>query len=130
MPSHSYTIVWSQGSQSFQVEKVYTADGEKNTEITVPNGTTNQQINIALEVDPTNKVVSVLINASVAMTLKTNSSGTPQETFSLTANSPILYRNDDGRANIFAGDVTSFFVTNASGAEGILTIKILEDVTP
>lgn len=58
--------------------------------------------------------------ADVAMTVKTNDSGSPQETFSLTAGKPVLWR--EGDTAIFAGDVTALYVSNASGTAGTLEV--------
>ena len=85
----------------------------------IPNGTTDFEINVAIT--PSNLEAFGLI-AEVAMTVKTNSSSTPQETINLTAGEPLLYFKDQpGSTPPFSGNVTSFFITNSSGSDGRLT---------
>lgn len=67
--------------------------------------------------------------ADVACTVKTNSSGSPQETFTLVANQPIHWDNTDGSliASLFAGNITALYVTTT--ADTTLTIRCLVDPT-
>jgi hypothetical protein len=64
--------------------------------------------------------------ADQALTIKTNSSGTPQETISLIADRPLIWRAGD--AALFAGNVSSIFVSNASGSDTDLKIMVGVDV--
>jgi len=66
--------------------------------------------------------------ADGALTIRTNSPGTPQEVFVLSAGKSVLFR--EGDTAIFAGDITAFFATNSSGASVNLTILLLIDATP
>lgn len=65
-----------------------------------------------------------------AITIKTNSSGSPQETFTLAANEFICWDVDDPTAECpFAGDVTALYITLASGADATLSGVLLTDPT-
>ena len=55
-----------------------------------------------------------------ALTVKTNSSGAPQETFVLADDHTLLWR--EGDAAIFAGDVSILYVSNSSGGDVFLNI--------
>jgi hypothetical protein len=61
--------------------------------------------------------------------VKTNSSGSPQETFTLAANKPQYWQTGMGTTPI-AGDVTKVFITNASGATARVEIQAGWDGTP
>jgi hypothetical protein len=73
------------------------------------------------------QIVSLAIEADTAMTLETNSSSSPANTISLTANTPLIWDTTilatTGAANPLTTDVTSLFITNA--AIGDLSIYIL-----
>jgi hypothetical protein len=125
--THSYTITWAKGSETFSKQFNVTGDQEKGGDYTIANGVTNQLITLTIDVSA---LKSILIVSTVAMTLKTNDSGAPQDTIALTAGVPIMEYVGDISGAMFAGDVTAFYVSNASGSEGTLTIKILEDGTP
>lgn len=64
------------------------------------------------------------------MTVKTNSSGAPQETIAVAAGIPLVYVPAEGGTAPFAGDVTKLYVTNASGGIAILNVLVLKDPTP
>jgi hypothetical protein len=55
------------------------------------------------------------------MTVKTNSSGSPQETITLKANRPKIWQ--EGDTAMFAGDVSKLFITHA--APGTATLEII-----
>ena len=64
------------------------------------------------------------------LTIKTNSSGAPQETIELLAGVPLMWHSDlADAANPFSDDITALYVTNASGSTANLTIALLVDVT-
>ena len=56
--------------------------------------------------------------ADQVLTIDTNSAVTPQETFTLVANKPVIFVTGD--TAIFAGDVTQLTVSNASGVAATL----------
>lgn len=89
---------------------------------TVPDDTTDKSLPLSLDVSA---LEAFALKASVDMTVKTNSSGSPQETFVLSAGELVLWESGDSA--IFAGDVTELFVTNDSGADGTLTLIALSD---
>lgn len=131
MPTHTFTTTWQRGggggADTVAKTASYTADGEKNADLTVLNGVVNQLVSIAWVLA---NLKSFLITSDVDVTVKTNSSSAPQETLAVKANNPIVFRNDDGRAALFAGNVTALYVTNAAGATATINIRALEDVTP
>jgi hypothetical protein len=65
-----------------------------------------------------------------AITLETNSGGSPVDTIALAANVPYDWRVGNADAFRLGTDVTGLFVTNASGDEARLQIEVLFDNTP
>lgn len=92
----------------------------------IADGSTDLEVNVAFSLTDLKGFAMI---ATQDMTVKTNSSGSPQETFNLTANNAVIYM-DGIDAAIFAGDVTDLFVTNASGTDGTLTVTYGHDATP
>tara|TARA_R110002167_G_scaffold366416_2_gene596392 strand:- start:1957 stop:2331 length:375 start_codon:yes stop_codon:yes gene_type:complete len=111
------TSTVTQGTFTITNTDAYTTDQVSKVQETVPTGTTNAELSFTIDIS---KLKAFSMQASQVMTVKTNSSGTPQETFALTAGTPIVFV--EGGAAIFSGDVTSLFVTNASGSAGTLSI--------
>ena len=74
----------------------------------------------------------LFILSDQALTIKTNSSGEPQETISLLAGVPLMWHDtlpNQADANPFSDDITALYVTNASGETANLTIAMLVDAT-
>jgi len=94
----------------------------------------NAQKNISI-VQATMQFLLLLFTANVApgatkqMTLKTNSSGSPQETITLTDGIPVVYYAGGPYANPFAGNVTTVFATDTTtnAVGGTLTVKALNN---
>jgi hypothetical protein len=55
---------------------------------------------------------SIFILSDQNCTIKTNSSGSPQETITLVANVPFVWQYQSGVTVPFAGDVTAWYITN------------------
>lgn len=121
----TYGFTGGGGGQPKSVEK--TADALAQYDITVAIGATNFQAILGIDVS---ELEALYVNSTQDLTLKTNSSGSPQETIALKANVPLQWQTGGYFAVPFAGDVTSFFFTNASGVEATVTIRILQDATP
>ncbi len=103
-----------------------TGDHEWNYEIEDKSIGTDTQIDMVVDVST---IVSLSIEASTAMTLETNNSGSPVDQLDLVAGKAVI-RNTQIEATLgtvcpLTTDVTSLFVTNA--AIGDLKIYILLD---
>lgn len=105
---------------SFVANSTHTGDSQVVMDETVPDSTTDKEYVLGIDVSQL-QVIAIL--ASEDMTIKTNDSGSPQETISLTADDPVIFETGD--TALFAGDVTSIFVSNASGSSGTLKINAL-----
>lgn len=93
----------------------------------IPNATTDFEIPFAIDVSA---VQAFLIVASVDMTIETNDGTTPDNTLTLAAGVEYEWTVDSEAAFLLDTDVTSIFVTNASGEAGTLTARVIVDPSP
>ena len=59
------------------------------------------------------------------MTVKTNSSSSPAQTFSLAANQEVVWGTLQGTTNPITLDVTQLFVTNAGSVDSQFKVRVL-----
>jgi hypothetical protein len=128
MPTHNINVTWSRGSESIENDVSLTADAESGGDFAIPSGSVDLEINLDYDISELECFVMV---ADQALTVKTNSTGAPDDTIALLANTPIIQYTGDGRAaGIFDTDITKLYVTNASGSSATLKIRALFDGTP
>ena len=90
---------------------------------TIPAGT-DTLVAFVLDVS---QVKSAFIMASTALSLQTNSAGSPVDTIALAAGIPYIWNTNSYDAFLLGTDVTALYCTNV--AESLLTIEILVDPT-
>ena len=127
MPSHKILRQWQSGNQSVSQEETVTADIETNLDLAVDDGETALEANIAIDVSA---LASLYMAADQDITIKTNSSGSPDDTISLKANKPLVWTPNCGFSNPLSEDVLSIFCANSSGTNATLQIRLLQDATP
>lgn len=71
------------------------------------------------------QVQSLLLFSNQALTLKTNSSSTPQDTITMRANVPIVWTQSSFHSIPFAGNVTTMFFTNAGSNPAGVNVRVL-----
>lgn len=102
-----------------------TDNGESNREVPLAPGSTNVQIDIALDVS---QMKSAFLMCTAACTLKTNSTSAPDATITLAAGAPIPWVAAWGGTNPYGGtDVTKVYATCADG--GTLYLFHVVDAT-
>lgn len=109
----------AEGTSKINQSNDWVCDTSYKIEESVADATTNANYLLAIDVSGLQAFGMV---STQALSVFTNapSTGAPQETFTLVANVPVIFQ--DGDTAIFAGDITSIYVTNASGASADLTI--------
>ena len=128
MPTHRLTRTWQDaGNESVTQQETITADGETNLDVAVPDSSTDLQANLAVDIS---ELQSFYMSSDRDLTVKTNSSGTPDDTIALKANKPLIWTPNCGFSNPFSADLTALFLTNASGTDATLQVRLLQDVTP
>lgn len=88
---------------------------------TIAVSTTNDEVDLVF----TNaSIVSLCIFSDAAVTIKTNSTGSPDNTITMTANKQIIWNANEAGTNPFvAADVTKLYFTNASSSV-VANVKI------
>ena len=79
--------------------------------VAVPATTTNQLYTLAVDVS---QIQSLFLYSDGVLTLKTNSTGSPDQTLVFAANMPLVWVTGMPSANPLTTDVTKFYITNAT----------------
>lgn len=120
------TVFETVRSPTMTITGTTTATAATYTEIeeTVADSQTDQEHLQAIDIS---QLLAFGMISTTALTVRTNAA-TPsqQEEFTLTANIPVIWKSGD--AAIFAGDVTGFYLTNASGGTATFRAIIAVDV--
>jgi hypothetical protein len=125
MPTMTHTIKWTRGSDTLSVDENYTGTDAIDDEVPLAAGVVNQAL-----VKPITIAVLqyLLMIADQNVTIKTNSSGSPQETINLIANKPFVFRTGDYRGAVFLGNITQFFLSNPGSIATIFKMKGLQNL--
>jgi hypothetical protein len=113
MATHTVTRIYKdQSTITLSLQETPTGDTEINVSKQLSSGT-NQEIDFAVTQA---NLQSLCISTSTACTVKTNSTGSPQDTISLVAGQCLVWTlaTDTIGKCPFSGDVTKIYVTNAS----------------
>ena len=123
--THTITITYNGGSSPIITgSNEYTAGAESNISESIATGT-NTLVAFTADVS---QMKTLLLYSDVSMTIKTNSSGSPDATVTLVAGQPLVWNSINGQTNPFGStDVTALYATNASTAA--FTLKCLFDPT-
>ena len=108
----------------------YSTDALLELDVVVPANSTNLAVGAAF---PYANVKAFSVSGTAAATVKTNDSGTPVDTISLTSTVLAKQYTHDGKAgnlaaNPFSADVTDLFIT--STAAQTVKIRVAYDATP
>ena len=117
----------SGASKPVTQSNTYTGSGQASVDETIADNTTDGVVDIAINVS---EIKLLIMLSDQDMTIKTNSSGAPDDTISLLANVPLIWTSDSYYTNKLTVDVTKLYVTNASGSDASLKIEVLVDATP
>lgn len=93
----------------------------------VANSETDYEIICAIDVS---EIALLYIVSDQDVTLETNSGSEADDTLALKANEPAVWHTNSVHACPLGTDVTSVFITNASGAVANVKIRVLTDATP
>lgn len=129
MPKLTITRSAQLGSNA-EIEQSYEVDvsGSVHVEESVADGSTDLKITI-----PTidiSAMKSLFIRSTQDVTIKTNSSSTPDDTLNVKSGSPVDWDDKSVHAKPLSADVSSIFVSNSSGSSATLTIYAAQDTTP
>lgn len=118
------------GGLAVAQQQQITCDGMQHAQVSLAVPCTNTEVNIDLDFAD---LKALIITCDQDMTLKTNSSSTPDDTFTIKKNIPLIWSEDCGFDNPVTADVSTAFATIAS-VDGVssATLNILAgyDATP
>lgn len=125
--THTMTRGFSRAGESLSQSNSYTGGLEKNLSETIPGASTNLLVNYTLDVSACK---SFYMQSTRDMTVKTNSSGSPDDTIALKANEPYQWAPNYADTFKLTADVTALYITLAAGADDTLVIRATVDPTP
>lgn len=130
--NHTVAITYTSPTGTNPTTQILTGDENYEALFAITAGAVNQQANVAIA-SSTLQSLLLLWTAAAApgatstLTIKTNSTGSPQDTIVLKNGVPVIYYVNGPYSNPFAGAVTQMFstdnTTNAVG--GTLVVKSL-----
>lgn len=120
--AHTFSFGHAGGSVSLSDQVTLSGAIATEASFSVPGSTTNQQQ--AIDFNQSN-LQGVYIKTDQDVTLKTNSTGSPQETISLKAGIPFVWVKGAGVANPFAGNVTTTYWSNAGATAANVQVRTL-----
>lgn len=121
----THTLAWSYATSGDAVNSqlAATAESETRMDVAVPASSTDLLVAYTLDFS---QCKGFFLLADAAMTVETNSSSAPDQTFTLAANVPVAWVDGDGTCPV-TDDITAIYVTSAAG--GTLKIRSLVDPT-
>ena len=131
MSDMQFTSSINVGGQTRTYRKTATATDPVNINagpITIPNGASNQLISLS-GVD-ISQLRGVFIGSDQDVLVEFNSNAGSGGSLSLEANVPYTWQVGDVNALLITADISSVYVTNASGADATLYFYFLHDATP
>lgn len=114
------------GDQSVTANTSLSGEGSNNRDVVAALSATTEVIMTFLFAG----LQMILITVDGDLTLKTNSSGSPDETLALKSGIPFFWQKNSGVVNPFSHDCTKFYFVNAAGVNVNVKIRTLFDATP
>lgn len=135
--NHSITTAVAGGSNIVNRTMPYDVDTVDALSITIPAGATNKEIDITftyasinvLTIEATWPAAAIGVSSG-NLTVKTNSSSMPDQTFTLKPNMPSEYHSDSAWSNPITANITKLYVSNAGTSDCVLNIALARDITP
>lgn len=121
------TFAWTRGGSSVTQNVTLTAEAGQVIDVSVPGSTTDLQVNVAIDVS---QLTHIFLLSDGALTIQTNSGGSPDDTITLAASKPLVWYSGCGLTCPLTVDVTNLYLTNASGSAVALQIRLQSDATP
>lgn len=121
------TFVWTRGGASISQNVTLTAEAGQVIDVSVAGSTTDQRVNVAIDVS---QLTHIFLLADGALTIQTNDGTTPDDTITLAAGKPLVWYSGCGLTCPLTVDVTDLYLTNAGGSAVALQVRIQADATP
>lgn len=115
------------GADSYEESIEASASSKILVDESVANGETDYEITLAVDVS---EIAALYLSSDQDVTFETNDGAAPDDTIALRANEPLLWQDNSYYSNLLTTDITSVFITNASGTTANVEIVVLQDATP
>jgi len=123
--SYTFTVTESAQTPSGTISGSGTAVADAIASI---DATLTAASNVEYDVDfKYTQLKALVIKSAVACTIKTNSSGSPDQTITMIAGEPFVWRHGGHYANPITADVTKVYITAAT--TGLFQMQALHDPT-
>jgi hypothetical protein len=103
----------------------YSGNAENDLSVSVVGPVTNEEHDLQVAVGD---IVSLVIYSDHAVTIKTNSTGSPGNTITTIGKVMIAWNTDSHEAKPLTTDVSKLFITNANTNTAKVDIRVLESV--
>lgn len=123
--THKIGATYSDDSGTItSVTNTYQDDTQIELDMLAVAGANNKEYDVALTLA---NVKSLVLYSDQPVTIKTNSTSSPQDTITLAAKQQKIFTADGlaGGANPFAGNLTKFFITNAGASDANVKFRAL-----
>jgi len=119
-----YTFATSEGVLSYG--RAISADTKIVQSLTVPDESSNLEVPVAI---PVAGLKGIVVGSNRDVTLKFNDSGFPDPEIALKAGVPYIWFEDSYDDCKFENDITKVYITNASGANAVVSIRAMVEAT-
>lgn len=124
--SHVLSLYWSRNGETINNQVTISADGEDNRDIVLSGNATNVLVAMGIDVS---QLQAIYISSDYDCTLKTNSSGSPDQTLNIAGGKPFMWVTGSGITNPLTTDVTSLYLSNGSANSNTVKIRVSIDST-
>lgn len=125
--THTVSTNYNHGSDSITSTGTYTGTGVIEIVGETVGASSTVQFTCTIDVSAITNIVAL---SDSVVTIKTNSSGAPDDTIALKAGVPYIWNADAYFTNLFTTDVTTIYVQNATGSAASFDLRVLYDSTP
>jgi hypothetical protein len=124
--THTQVISYStQDGEIVNTTFTYVGNSESGLNATIAGLTTNEHHVLAVVQA---QIRSMVFYSNEAITILTNSSGSPQDTITLGAGKQLIWDVDTQALCPFSADVTSLYITNTNSGPASVVIRILLEI--
>lgn len=128
MANHTLSHKLEADGESLTYVNTFTGGLGTKLDEAVADSETDKQIVVAIDVS---EIASLFLVSDQDVTVETNSGSSPDDTISLKADRPLTWNDADGYYSCpLTVDVTSLFITNASGSTANIKGRFVTDPTP
>ena len=122
------SVAAQSGGRIVESNKTYSGEAGPPLDVSIPDSSSDMFIAWNIDVS---QIQAIIILSDYEITIKTNSSSTPDDTLVLPAGEPYLWTPDSLDTCLLTTDVTTgLYVSNSSGSAARLQIEDVTDATP